>query len=97
MAAVLFTLYAAGLVFAVAFLARYLPRRWYSAASLNGAGWIIIVVITFARALALMLLRGGPQPTRGPLDALISLGSLAAVDLLLLVRLVSYLRYRRAG
>ena len=93
----LVALYSAGLVFAVAFLARYLPRRWYSAASLNGAGWILIVVITFARALALLALRGGPQPARGWLDTVISLGSLAAVDVLVLLRLVSYLRWRRAG
>lgn len=95
MTGALYGLYGVGLLLAVSFLSRYLSRAWYSAASLNATGWIWIVVITFARALVLLALRGGRQPA-GVLDAVISLGALAAVDVLLLVRLISFLRYRRS-
>lgn len=88
-------LYALGLVISGAFLVGYRPRAWATAATWNGTGWIVIVLAVYARSLLLIALHGGVRPPQSWTDAVLSVGSLAAVDVLLLVRVVSFARFRR--
>lgn len=95
MTVTLFVLYALGALFAFAFLASHRPRNWARSEALNAAGWIIVVLIVFVRGLVLIALHGGARAPEGVADAVVSLGSLAAVDALVLFRLASFLRFRR--
>jgi len=88
-------LYGLGLLVSGGFLVGYRPRAWADAATWNGTGWIIIVLAVYARALLLIALHGGVRASQNWTDAVLSVGSLAAIDVLLLVRLVSFARYRR--
>lgn len=95
MTAAYLVLYGLGFLVAGSFLVGYRPRQWATAAAWNATGWILITLVTFARSLLLITLHGGVRAPQGWADAWISVGSLVAVDALLLVRVVSFLRYRR--
>ena len=97
MTAAYIALYGLGFLVAASFLIGYRPRQWATAAAWNATGWILITLVTFARGLLLIALHGGVRAPQGWGDALVSVGSLAAVDALLLVRLVSFARFRREG
>ncbi len=88
-------LYGLGFLVAATFLVVARPRSWVDSTTLNATGWILITAVTFARSLLLIGLHGGVRAPQGWGDALVSVGSLAAVDALLLVRVVSFVRYRR--
>ena len=95
MTAALVVLYAVGTLAALGFLAVYRPREWRRVEALNAAGWILVVPVVFARSLVLIGLHGGARPPDGLADAVVSLGSLALVDALVVLRTVSFWRYRR--
>jgi hypothetical protein len=93
--ATLFVLLSVGLAASVGFLVLHRPRRFFRTVEINASWWVIIVALWYARSLALVGIRGA-STSRPWWDIALSLGLLAAIDALLLVRLVSYVAYRRA-
>jgi hypothetical protein len=75
----------------------YHPRQWRRVESVNAAGWILIVPVVFVRALVLIVLHGGVREPQGTVDAAFSVGSLGLVDALVLIRLVSFWRWKAKG
>lgn len=90
----LYLMYGLGLGFSGAFLLLHRPRHWMRLEAINSAGWVVLVALLYARALALLLIRGGPAPYRGWADTAVSLGIGFAVDVLLVLRLVSWARFK---
>ncbi|MFE6627336.1 hypothetical protein ACFVNB_08830 [Streptomyces rochei] len=89
----LFALLGVGLAASIGFLVLHRPRRFFRTVEINASWWVIIVGLWYARSLTLLVIRGAvPRPWW---DIALSLGLLAAIDGLLLVRFFSYLRYRR--
>jgi ABC-type uncharacterized transport system permease subunit len=87
-------MYALGLGLSGAFLLLHRPRHWMRLEAVNSSGWIVLMAVLFARGLALLLIRGGPIPFQGWTDTVISLGLGFAIDALLLLRLVSWFRFK---
>lgn len=86
-----------GLICAAGFLVLHRPRHFYRLTEVNASYWVIAVALLYARSLVLLILRGS-RPPDNLIDAVISLGLLAAIDALLAIRFVTYLKYvRRAG
>ncbi|WP_432043778.1 hypothetical protein [Streptomyces cadmiisoli] len=61
---------------------------------INASWWVIIVALWYARSFVLLGIRGA-RPIEVWWDAALSIGLLAAIDALLLVRFFSYVRYLR--
>lgn len=96
MTAAVIALYALGLAAALGFIVLFRPREWARAEAVNAAGWILIVPVVFARSLVLIALHGWHvQPYQGWGDTAVSLGTLAFVDALLVLRFVTFARFRR--
>jgi predicted membrane-bound dolichyl-phosphate-mannose-protein mannosyltransferase len=91
----LYPLLVGGLVLALSFFVVHRPRYWFRPESINAVGLIWVIVILYVRALAVMIIRGGPKPFEGFWDALFSLGLAALIDAYLAFRLITFLRYRR--
>ncbi|MFE0451584.1 hypothetical protein ACFW2D_09885 [Streptomyces sp. NPDC058914] len=90
---VLYALLVVGLGASIGFLTLHRPRRFFRTVEINASWWVIIVGLWYARSLVLLGIRGASP---GPWwDVALSLGLLAAIDGLLLVRFFSYLRYLR--
>ncbi|MFE7029435.1 hypothetical protein ACFU9Y_03930 [Streptomyces sp. NPDC057621] len=91
---ILYALLGLGLAASVGFLALHRPRRFFRVTEINASWWVIIVGLWYARSLILLGIRGARlgEPWW---DTALSLGLLAAIDALLLVRFFSYLRYLR--
>jgi len=97
-AAALWTLLSLGLATSLGFLLLHRPRAWLRPEAWNSSGWVIISALWFLRSVVLILMRGGmPRPYDGWPDAAVSLGFLLAVDVLLLVRFLSWWHWSRAG
>ncbi|QFQ95561.1 hypothetical protein F9278_04450 [Streptomyces phaeolivaceus] len=87
----LYVLLGVGLAASVGFLVLHRPRRFFRMVEISASWWVIIIGLIYARSLLLLGIRGAASP--GPWrDIALSLGLLAAIDGLLLVRLFSYLR-----
>ncbi len=97
-----------GLVAAVVFLAGYRPTSWRRLVTLDASGWVLAVLLTYARALVMLAASWPPvpppAPTHGWLAAhpwaqvaslVLSLLILYAVDALVIVKLVNYRRFVR--
>ncbi|MFE2544821.1 hypothetical protein [Actinacidiphila glaucinigra] len=93
--AILWGLLIAGLVCSLSFLLLHRPRHWFRPEAFNAAGWVIISALWCVRSITVLLAQGGPRPYTSWVDAGISLGMLALVDALLVLRLVSWWRYTR--
>lgn len=91
----LYTLYGLGLGFSGAFLLLHRPRQWRRPQSVLVSGCAVLPMLYLGRALILTVLRGGPQPSHGPLDTTVSLGLLAAVVAWQALLLAVFLRFRR--
>ncbi|WP_406468059.1 hypothetical protein OH738_10855 [Streptomyces hirsutus] len=90
---ILYVLLSVGLAASVGFLVLHRPRRFFRTVEINASWWVIIVGLWYARSLILLGIRGASP---GPWwDVVLSLGLLAAIDGLLLVRFFSYVRYLR--
>ncbi|MFF3558984.1 hypothetical protein ACFYXS_02930 [Streptomyces sp. NPDC002574] len=90
----LYVLLGVGLAASLGFLALHRPRRFFRTVEINASWWVIIVGLWYARSLILLGIRG-TRPIDAWWDAALSIGLLAAIDGLLLVRFFSYLRYLR--
>jgi ABC-type uncharacterized transport system permease subunit len=91
----LYLVYGLGLGLSGAFLLLHRPRHWMRLEAVNSSGWIALMAVLFARGLALLIIRGGPSPFQGWADTVLSLGVGFAIDALLLLRLVSWMRFKR--
>ncbi|WP_448319218.1 hypothetical protein [Streptomyces sp. CO7] len=94
---VLFTLLFTGLACAGTFLVLHRPRRFFRVVEINSSWWVLLVALVYLRSLILLVVHGADPGGRAWWDLAVSVGFLAAVDALLLVRLVSYARYLRAN
>ncbi|WP_327132025.1 hypothetical protein OG311_13625 [Streptomyces sp. NBC_01343] len=90
----LYALLGTGLAASIGFLVLHRPRRFFRTVEINASWWIIIVGLWYARSLVLLGIRG-VSPEHEWWDTVLSLGLLAAIDALLLVRFFSYLAYMR--
>ncbi|KAA0941831.1 hypothetical protein [Streptomyces apricus] len=90
----LYVLLIVGLLASVGFLVLHRPRRFFRAVEINASWWVIIVGLWYARSLALLGIRG-VRPEHAWWDIALSLGLLAAIDGLLVVRFFSYVGYLR--
>lgn len=93
-ALLLYVMYGLGLGLSGAFLLLHRPRHWARVEAINSAGWVVLVAILYARSIALLVIRGGPAPYRGAADTAVSLGVGFLVDVLLVLRLVSWMRFK---
>ncbi|MEO7837040.1 MAG: hypothetical protein ABIS21_05310, partial [Acidimicrobiales bacterium] len=59
----------------------------------DASGWVIISAVSFTRSLVLLAMRWPPPPPLSALQAVISVGLLALVDLLLVIRVLSYRQF----
>lgn len=99
MYALTLAMYCFGALGAVAFLAIHRPRNWARAAAVNASGWVVVIALSFLRGVWLIVSHGAVAPPTSVLDGLISYGLLAAIDLLVWFRLITFLWYlhQRAG
>jgi hypothetical protein len=86
-------LYCVGALGAVGFLLLHRPTRWARVAAVNAAGWVAVIALTFIRAIVLVVHLGAVRPITSWVDAVFGYGTLVAIDLLVWVRLISYLQY----
>lgn len=94
MTAALLALYVLGLAGAVAFVVLQRPRSWTRVEFLNGVGWVAVAGAGFLRGAVLLVL-SGHAPHRTMTQDALSVGLLVLVDALVLLRLVSFLRWTR--
>ncbi|MFE4991440.1 hypothetical protein ACFRH4_08820 [Streptomyces mirabilis] len=90
----LYVLLGVGLAASVGFLILHRPRRFFRTVEINASWWVLALGLLYARSLALLGIRGA-RPGETWWDSAVSIGFLAAIDALLLVRFFSYLRFRR--
>jgi hypothetical protein len=87
----------AGLVPSGWVLARYRPARWREAPAILIRGLLVVTFLAYLRPLVSLVLAGGVPDWRGSgWQAAWSYGLLIATDLLLLLLLRTFVRYRRA-
>lgn len=95
-----FAVVLAGLIPAVVFLLLHgRPTRLLRAEAINATGWIVIVVLQYTRALSLLSLKMVHHQSVGygsASQATLSIGLGLMVDALVIVRLVSFVRWRAA-
>lgn len=84
------TLLSVGLVAALVFLSQHRPRQWRRLAAWDASGWVLLVALIFVRQIALLVLRWPGPASVGVWDAVFGLGMLVLIDVLLLLRVVSY-------
>ncbi|MFJ8508645.1 hypothetical protein [Streptomyces avermitilis] len=94
----LYVLLAGGLVPALGFVALHRPNHRFRLTEINASGLVYALGFAYAanltRSMVLLGVRGAhPGPWW---DVLLSLGSLAIIDAVLLVRLFTYVAYLRA-
>jgi predicted membrane metal-binding protein len=94
---ILIALLTIGLVLSSAFLTQFRPRQWRRPAMWDAVGWILIVWLWYVRGLTVVIARW-PKTTvpNGWLDLTASLGLLIVIDVLLAIRVVSFLSFRAA-
>ncbi len=83
-----------GLVTAVSFIGQHRPRQWRKLPAWDASGWVIIVAAVYLRSLILIVSRWPGAPPQGWLDATFAIGSLLALDIVLLIRVVNYRSFR---
>lgn len=87
---VLLSLLIVGALAGAGFLASHRPRRWRRLAAIDASGWVLLVTLWYARSIVLVIIRWRDLPAPGPWDATFALATLAAFDVLLIVRLLSF-------
>lgn len=79
-----------GLVPGLIFLAQHRPRQWKRLAAIDASGFVLVAEAIYLRNLILVVTRWPGSPPRGLGDALFGLISLAVIDALFILRLVSF-------
>lgn len=79
-----------GLVAAAAFLGTHRPKNWRRLAAVDASGWVVIFALLMVRSLLSLAQRWPPRPPESWTQAGISIGLLALVDALLIIRILSY-------
>jgi hypothetical protein len=77
------------------FIAAHRPSKWFDRTAINASGWLIIVFLFYVRSLVSLL----TQRTviwRGMPNALWAIGVIVVIDALLILRVVTFIQYRRA-
>lgn len=94
---ILLTLLVTGLLLSSAFLTQFRPRQWRRAASWDAVGWILIAWLWYVRGLAVTAARW-PNTTvpDGWFDLTASIGLLVVINVLLALRVVSFMSFRSA-
>lgn len=94
---ILLSLLIVGLVFSSAFIAQFRPRQWRRAASWDAVGWILIAWLWYVRSIAVIAVRWPKTVVPdGWLDLTVTLGLLVMIDVLLALRVVSFMSFRSA-
>lgn len=88
--AAILLLLVAGLVPALAFISQHRPRQWKRVAAWDASGWVILVALFYFRSIVLVVTRWPGSPPRGWFDGIFAVGLLVLIDVLLIVRVVSY-------
>ena len=92
--AVILFLAVTGLIFACQFILTHRPKHWRRWQALDASGWVIIVVIAYVRTVILVLWTW-PGTPHSIGSAAIGISLTVLVDLLMVLRVVAYARYRR--
>lgn len=79
-----------GVVAGLTFLAQHRPRQWRRLAAWDASGFVAVATAIYLRSLILTVLRWPGAPPNGLADALFSIGSLAVIDFLFILRVVLY-------
>lgn len=79
-----------GLVPGLVFLSQHRPRQWRRLAAWDASGFVFVAVAIYLRSLILLVARWPGSPPHGWGDALFAVGSLAIIDALFILRLISY-------
>lgn len=82
-----------GAVAGFLYLVIHRPTRLLSSANVNADGWVPLLLAWYVRSLTLLLWRGNAS-YQGIGDAFFATGSLVLFDVLFILRLISYLRFR---
>lgn len=84
-----------GLIGSGAYIALHRPRRLWRTETLNADGWVAIVFLLYLLTIVLLIMRGHAASV-GLADEIVSIAGRAVVDVLVVARVVSFLRFRRA-
>ena len=80
----------AGIVPAIAFISQHRPRQWRRVAAWDASGWVILVALFYFRNIVLVVTRWPGSAPHGWFDAVFAVGLLILIDVLLIVRVMSY-------
>jgi hypothetical protein len=84
------TLLIVGFVPAVAFISQHRPKQWRRVAAWDASGLVMVAAVLYLRSIILVITRWPGSGPTGVADAVFALGSLALIDGLLILRLISY-------
>lgn len=79
-----------GLVPALVFVSQHRPRHWRRLAAWDASGFVIVAALIYTRSLILIISRWPGSPPRGWLDGAFGIVSLIAIDVLFIIRVLSY-------
>ena len=86
-----------GLLASGAFLVLHRPQDWKRVTALNASGWVIVILLLYLRACISTYLAGWPIEFRGGAEQIIwSFGMGIAIDVLLVLRVRSFLKFKNA-
>jgi hypothetical protein len=80
----------AGLVPGLVFISQHRPRQWRRLAAWDASGFVLVAVAIYLRSLILLVSRWPGSPPKGWGDGVFAVVSLAVIDGLFILRLVSY-------
>ncbi len=80
----------AGFVPAAVFISQHRPKQWRRLAAWDASGWVILVALFYFRSIVLVVTRWPGSPPRGWFDGFFAVGLLVLIDVLLIVRVVSF-------
>jgi hypothetical protein len=83
----------AGLVPALLFLMQHRPKQWRRLVAWDASGLVIVVALWYIRSIVIIMLRWPGSPPSSVGDAAWAIGMLVLIDVLLLVRLISYRKF----
>lgn len=79
-----------GFIPAVVFISQHRPKQWRRMAAWDASGWVILVALWYFRSIVLVWTRWPGSPPKGWADAVFAIGVLVLLDVLLILRVVSY-------